>query len=502
MPGAFLLRSVRRAPPTLVRFWRGEEGGAIALTLFMFVLMVMIGGMAVDFMRFEQSRTRIQQTMDRSLIAAASLKQTRPADAVVNDYFQKAGLQSSLVDVTWQSTLSSRRVQGTAATDVKTIFMKMFGIDDLSASVGGSAEESVSNIEISLVLDISGSMREGNQIGKLRVAAKEFFATVLDGDAATTTSINIVPYAGMVNVGPLLFTRYGGVRVQDQSSCIELSGADYQTVAEPSSAHDQVPHFMKWTIDKATMNWGWCPTDNSAILIAQNDPAKLNAFVDGIRLHDGTGTQTGVKYGLMLLNPATRATFGALSGNQVPSQFANRPLDWSITPGSDVKKYMVVMTDGAITEQVRPKHTGLVDPDPDALDNETVPNATTRKNPKTGKNETVMVEVEDPDTKDGIDYDNWNGVKELDNQPSGNGQTTLSNAAINVGNFKKQCNLAKAKGVIVFTIAFNANATAQGQMRDCASDPAMFFSVDQSDNQIRDAFAVIARNIRQLRLTQ
>ena len=186
----------------------------------------------------------------------------------------------------------------------------------------------------------------------------------------------------------------------------------------------------------------------------------------------------------MLLNPATRPTFAALSGTQVPSQFADRPMEWSTSVGSDVKKYMVVMTDGAITDQFRPKKTGFTDPDTDALDNEKV--GTT----------------DDPDTVDGIDYDHWNAVKELDNQPSGNGMSTLTNISANVTNFNRQCTLAKSNGVVVYTIAFNADATARGQMRDCASDESMFFSVNQSDTQIRDAFAVIARNIRQLRLTQ
>ena len=31
---------------------------------------------------------------------------------------------------------------------------------------------------------------------------------------------------------------------------------------------------------------------------------KLDTFIDNIRLHDGTGTMSGMKYGLMLLNPS------------------------------------------------------------------------------------------------------------------------------------------------------------------------------------------------------
>ena len=297
--------SPRARPHMLRHFAKSQDGGMMILGLFFFVMMVMIGGMAVDLMRFENSRTELQQTLDRSVLAAASLKQQRDPDDVVVDYFAKAGLAEKLVDVQANPTLSSRTVEAVGRTSVPTFFMHMMDVEDLSTTVGATAEESVSNIEISLVLDISGSMREGDQIGKLKVAAKQFFATVLDGDAARTTSINVVPYAGMVNVGPTLFSRYGGTRVHNNSSCIELNATDYTNMSEPSGTRTQVPHFMQWTIDTATMNWGWCPSDSAAIRIAQNNITSLNAFVDGIRLHDGTGTQTGVKYGLMLLNPAS-----------------------------------------------------------------------------------------------------------------------------------------------------------------------------------------------------
>jgi Flp pilus assembly protein TadG len=495
---------VRPVSRPLRQFADAEDGGMIVLGLFFFTLMIMIGGMAVDLMRFENSRTELQQTLDRSVLAAASLKQQRDPADVVEDYFAKAGLADKLMDVDADPSLSSRIVAAVGETSVPTFFMHMLDVKDLSTTVGATAEESVSNIEISLVLDISGSMRNGDQIGRLKVAAKEFFATVLDGDAATTTSINVVPYAGMVNVGPTLFTRFGGTRVHNESSCIELNSTDYTNMSEPTGPRVQVAHFMNWTIDTATMNWGWCPTDNAAIQIAQNNIGKLNTFVDNIRLHDGTGTHTGMKYGLMLLNPAMRSTFAALSGTEVPPQFADRPLNWSTSVGSDVQKYLIVMTDGNITEQVRPRNVAFVDPDDDNLDNEQVQNGTTTQWIN-GNKVTVPVWVDDPDNVDGIDYPGWNGTnltyrKELLNQPSGNRTGALSSASVNRDNFYRQCDLAKANGVTVYAIAFNATTQGKTEMTNCATSSAHYFSV--TGVQISSAFAVIARNIRQLRLTQ
>jgi Flp pilus assembly protein TadG len=483
-----MTQSPSRTRQTFVRFLHEEDGQITVFTLILFFLMVAFSGMAVDMMRHENARTDLQQTLDRAILAAASMKQVRDPDVVVNDYFDKAGMSDYLKSVDYETDLDSSEVEVTAIVPVRTFFMNLMEVDSLDAGARGRAEEGVGNIEISLVLDISGSMRNGNQIGKLRVAAKSFFNQILTSDAQKTTSINVVPYAGHVNVGPFLFTEFGGVRTHNNSSCLELPAAAFETTGKPTTGLSQLPHFMQWAIDTATMDWGWCPRDNSSIIVAQNDKAKLDAFIDGVRLHDGTNTQTGMKYGLMLLNPDMQSTFKKLADNSLISKdFANRPMPWTTSVGSDVQKYLIVMTDGAITDQFRPRVTGFVDSDPDTLDNERVNG------------------VNDPDTIDGIDYDLWNATVELERQPSGNRTGALSSAGTNVTRFSTQCNLAKANGVIVFSIAFNVtNADARTQMRNCASSTSHYYNVPSNDDgsAINGAFSSIVRTIKQLRLTQ
>jgi Flp pilus assembly protein TadG len=357
--------------PTFARFLREEDGQITVFTLILFFLMVAFSGMAVDMMRHENARTDLQQTLDRAILAAASMKQVRDPDVVVEDYFNKAGMLDYLGTVDFENDLDSSEVFVTAFVPVQTFFMKLMNVNNLDAGARGRAEEGVSNIEISLVLDISGSMRFGDQISKLRVAAKSFFSQILTTDAQKTTSINVIPYAGHVNVGPFLFDELGGVRTHNDSSCLELTAADFGNAGKPAVGLPQVPHFMNWPIDAGTMDWGWCPKDNSAIIVAQNDKTKLDTFIDGIRLHDGTGTMSGMKYGLMLLNPQMQSTFQKLADNNtIAAGFADRPMPWSTSVGADVQKYLIVMTDGAITEQRRPKKTGLVDPDSNTLDDE------------------------------------------------------------------------------------------------------------------------------------
>jgi hypothetical protein len=62
------------------------------------------------------------------------------------------------------------------------------------------------------------------------------------------------------------------------------------------------------------------------------------------------------------------------------------------------------------------------------------------------------------------------------------------------------CGQAKAQGVIVYGIAFEAPTDGAAQIAACASSSAHYFNA--SGLQINTAFRAIASNISQLRLTQ
>jgi len=52
-----------------------ESGAIIVLWLFLFLSMIVIVGMAVDAMRTETKRVKLQQTLDSAVLAAADLDQ-------------------------------------------------------------------------------------------------------------------------------------------------------------------------------------------------------------------------------------------------------------------------------------------------------------------------------------------------------------------------------------------------------------------------------------------
>lgn len=447
-------------------------------------MMLMVCGIAVDLMHNEMVRTRVQNTLDRAVLAASDLDQPLPPDEVVDDYFAKAGMSEYLQQVVITPganlpTTNYRTVSAYARTRTPSPYMGMTGVHSLPAAAFGTAEETIENTEISLVLDISGSMRFDSKIVNLRVAAKEFISAVLEGGAATTTSLNIVPYAGQVNPGAYVFKRAGGApinfpayyensdgddvlygySVTDEEGnelavpyntvayCLDLTDDDFDNINLPSGGYTQTAYFMNWRIAADVMDWGWCPQQQTSIQYAQNNIIQLHEFIDNMRMHDGTGTQYGMKYGVALLNPSSKDEFLQMSKlGIVPLAFADRPAAFD---DDETRKYIVLMTDGQITDQYRPK-----------------------------------------------DFDPINATNHL----NGDRRTSFSSRNTNRDNFYSVCDKAKAEGIIVWTIAFQAPESARTEMRNCATSLAFFYDVEGVE--ISSAFKSIARQINELRLTE
>jgi len=471
-----------RAGSRVRRFLADEDGSFAPFALYMVLAVLMAVGIGISVQLAEVNRARMQNTLDGAVLAAADLDQMLDSKAVMEDHFERAGMAAYLTGTDVQSGQNFRTVTATAAMDLPTFFM--IEPPNWVVQAAAQANETVENIEISMVLDISGSMRFGDQITPLRAAARNFIDMVMAGDRPEDTTVSIVPYAGQVNPGPELFAALGGIRTHANSSCLLMEDADFLHTGLPTQSTTQVPHFMKWTIDWNYMDWGWCPSDDTAILPLSSDPAELKTFIDEMRLHDGTGTQNGMKWGLALLDPTSEPVLDTLFpdtappghvGPWTPPTGHDRPLDWE---AESSKKVIVLMTDGRITDQFEPIYTGLRDIDGDDDDNETG----------------------DRDDIDGIDHDLLNAKVETGQQGAIGGDQRTTTRAHNAQNFFKVCDLARENRVTVFTISFNAPSGAADEMRYCATTPGHFYEVDEVE--IGAAFSSIARQIAQLRLTQ
>ncbi|WP_342068518.1 Tad domain-containing protein [Yoonia algicola] len=217
------------------RFKKDEDGGLIVLTLLLLISMLVVGGMAVDFMRFESERTKLQSVSDRAVLAAANLNQERDAGTVLTDFFTAEGYEDAIVGEPFvQKTANGSEIRLASEVDMDTFYLRLVGMDTLTAPATASAIEGTGNVEVSLVLDISGSMgssmtgqvyrRDSNDVpirdadGNietfedtrtrmffLQQAANQFVEDLLLPEYEDRISINLIAYSQHVRLGNDLY---------------------------------------------------------------------------------------------------------------------------------------------------------------------------------------------------------------------------------------------------------------------------------------------------------
>ncbi len=340
-------------------FARDESGVMVIFAVYIFIAMLMVAGLGVDVMRYERDRTGLQYTLDRAVLAAADLDQELDAEAVVRDYFAKSGINGALTSVTVDQGIGYRVVTAAAEATLETQFMKWSGVDTLTARARSTAQERIEGVEISLVLDVSGSMNNNGRMYNMKAAAKDFVARVLaNSNEENPVSINIIPYATQVSL-PQEFAEH--VKMTDEhnySRCVNFDSEDFQTPGLiPGKEYDRTMHFDPWSDfdgrdddPKRLVTDPICEDDSRReVLVMQNDKTLINAYIDNLWADGNTSIDLGMKWATAFLDPTLRGPFSTMIGDgHVPSEFANRPALYADT---ETLKVVVLMTDGQNTTQ-------------------------------------------------------------------------------------------------------------------------------------------------------
>ena len=380
---------------SIIRF-RDDESGAMAFFfILIFVLMITFGGIAVDVMRFETRRVAMQQTLDRASLAAASLTQTRTPQQVVDDYFAKANLGEglSMVDFAAPTVTSSfaaglRGVSVSAGVTSKNFFMGIFSpLDTLEHPSTATAEQGVEQIEVMLVLDITGSMTGLAGGGKSRLealkeAVSDFVTIVKAKDKVNGVSIGVVPYADQVNVPAVLRQQFNVSNLSSWNgvpdvgvpniNCLEFPTSGFNTtgvslttpipmaaVADAVSTTiwdgtyvaPQEPYvpppasiFASGLVCNTTPDipaTAWDDTTVNQVLLPTKNGDTVKTKASRLVADGNTNIAVGMRWGTALLDEAARPVYTKLLGGE--PGMAGRPVD-----NNDVntRKIIILMTDG------------------------------------------------------------------------------------------------------------------------------------------------------------
>lgn len=477
----------------MLRFLKDDTGNIAPMTVIALVPIIALMGGMIDLVRVTTAKDELQRALDAATLASASLTQTGDVQETVESYLLANLKGSDLVDsleisVTPSIAYNSREVTIEATAKRTPLFWSLAGITEVDIKAVSAAAQSASEIEISMVLDISSSMN-GKKLTNLQDAASEFVDEMLQDDQKDTLSISIVPFGGTVNLGEDVFNDFvilgssvitnPPAAVYDVGSAVvnlgaKFSGTDPTTLTPygsrciehldsdyddwdmlPDNLRSQVPNFWKWTNFSS-----WCPHDGTELFVNSNDAAELKKRIKDFRTSDGTGLDVGVLWGSYTLSPEWQGYFGG--------DLPDRPLDID----ERNLKIMVLMTDGEITAQYRPEDFTVL-------------------NVHTNRSNRKM--------SDGYKGNKGNSKNQQTILKAGKFTDPVSMDTAKAKT-KRVCDNLKENGVIVYTIGFKIKKGKDSDklMEYCASSPSHYYLVEDLD--IAAAFSSISRSINSLRI--
>lgn len=366
------------------RFARDEDGALIILSLQILIIMLICTGIAIDFVRQEERRTLIQATIDRAALAAADLGQLLDPKEVVLDYLDKAGLGYLDVDpkVEQGEYDEYRRISIELKDEMPTIFGPLVGVNSLTSNGVAKAEESIGGVEISLVLDISGSMNDpvgtGTRMDKLHDAAGYFVERMFEqvqppGAPPGRLSISIVPYNQQVQLGTKLASVYKLSTDHTQNTCGDVQTLGFSALSITPSAGLQRTMYGDsfnysgqdelgqgyWNTPQYTNIKSCAGYSYADIMAWGNDEGKLTTKIKSLQASGDTAIDIGARWGLALLDPSAQPALEALKdATLVDASLLGRPLDYNqagLPAEQRAMKVMVLMTDGMNTRSYSTK---------------------------------------------------------------------------------------------------------------------------------------------------
>ncbi|MEM1372134.1 MAG: pilus assembly protein TadG-related protein, partial [Pseudomonadota bacterium] len=208
--------SLQMSRLSIAQFYRSLENdtrGTVAIIFGLSALVLALAaGVGVDNGRIVHAKSKLMQAADAaSLAAGKALLDGRLSEAEIKAMatavFQanatKGGMVSETISapvITINRNTSSIRVEAEATLPMT--LTKIAGYDEVTVPVVSSAQFDLDDIELSLALDVTGSMGWGTKLSDLKSATNDLIDIMLpDGGTPNEVRIAFAPYSSGVNAG-------------------------------------------------------------------------------------------------------------------------------------------------------------------------------------------------------------------------------------------------------------------------------------------------------------
>ncbi len=185
---------------------RDRRGGVATFLAATIVPLVAFCGLAVDTSRGYLMKSRLSYALDSAALAGGRVMYDPVLrDETINRFF-KANFPDNYMDASVdpldiqvddvENTITIRTV-----ANMGTSLMSVVGLGSMDVAASTEVKLSALNIEVSVVLDITGSM-SGSKIEDLKAAAKDLVDIVVnDQQEPFYSRVALIPYSNGVNVG-------------------------------------------------------------------------------------------------------------------------------------------------------------------------------------------------------------------------------------------------------------------------------------------------------------
>jgi Flp pilus assembly protein TadG len=429
-------------------FARNRDGSMTIIFAISCVVLIGMIGVAVDTSRYFNYQAEMQQALDAAALAGAKML---PDDTLsdadirnrVNAFFYEAMANTAIKVRTQEAPFitidrSNNSVEVTGRAYIPTTFSRLImPSDSVVLNRSSKVVFDMKKVELSMVLDITGSMNTSNKLADMKSAAKDIIDELYAGSLSEDgVRIAIAPYSASVNAGDLAAAVTAptpankcptkpkkGQVCQDATgvaidTCvIERQGTNAATDAAPTGAN------VLPTVPSLPYGNYMCPNATVVPLSGKSDQDALKLILDGYVAGGATAGHIGAAWGWYLLSPEWSGVLGA----SAPKPYGDATVD----------KSMIIMTDGIFnTSYLTGSST-----DPVTMGNESY------------------------------------------------------------AQFDTLCSAIKGKNITVFTVAFGTgvDARAEAELLKCASEPGNFFDA-KTGGDLKNAFKIIAKKLNTLRV--
>jgi Flp pilus assembly protein TadG len=470
--------------------FRHDQSGNVAIVMALIaVVMMLCIGAAVDLGRWLHARDQTLSAVDAAVLAGGRTLQINNKDqgaavaAAEKYYTQNVTSRLPVVDdtVSFAVAPDGMGVVASGSAYIKTPFLQFAAIEKLplisnsqtqfsksQIQVGGNGGE---NIEVALMLDVTGSMcnsppgrnqkpcTSGRKIDAMKKAAKDLIGIVVWQDQSKFTSkMSIVPFSDSVRLSASAVAKawgspapamtvtkavsgWGGSTpyyYNRTSSCVVERGGNnrYKDVG-PSSGNYSLP--IRWSVDANKKSQvAECTLDAaSEILPLTSNKDTLLGKVDGLAGKGGTAGQVGTAWAWYTLSPNWSSTLG---GSSAPAAYGT----------SNLRKIAILMTDGEYNTQY----------------------------------DASGINTNDPGAGTAVNGSSATQAKELCKE-------------------MKKKSSASDPNITIYTVGFEVgnNASALDVLTSCATDPGKYYDA-KDEEELQQAFRDIALKLSSLYISK